>query len=228
MILKKISPILAMIVTIHSVCAQDWFSSLQRDEKMTGYIIGVAGDTIQGMIQFDYPIVMQKRVTFFQEGQSRNNAVYRPADIRGYSIGEKRWLSLKVKMDTYEGLFLFDRFGIVETIPGPIALVRIFEEKDKVKKNLNSEEAEKLFKKITYNRDPGSLENIYIQKPSEPATAVFTRDFKRSFQDRILGYVGEHTELKEKILSKTWGWKDLEKIVNEYNRWFDSRYSKRR
>ena len=223
---KNIYLTFLLITSIQVASAQDWFSTVKKNEKRQGYIIGIAGDTIPGQIQYDYPVVMQKRVMFFQNGQMLKAELYEPEDIRGYSMDEKRWVSTRVNMETYEGVFLFNRFGIMETIPGPIALLRIFTEQDKTKKKLNSEEAEVLYRNIQTKRKPGSMKDLYIKKNEDPATAVFTKEFKRSFSDMIKSYVGDHLELKEKITNKFWRWKDLEKIVNEYNRWFESRYLK--
>ena len=224
MILKSIPVTLFMALTANLTLAQDWFSEYERNTPREGYIIGIAGDTIPGHIQYDYPVAMQKRVTFFRTLNQQNPNIYGPGDIRGYGVEDKRWISVQVIMDTYEGPFQFNRFGLVESMPGPIALVRIFEEQDKRRKKLNSEEAEIIYRNIPDKREPGSFDNVYIKKNEEPAVAVFTREFKKSFPQPILNYTADHGELKKKIDTRAWGWRDLDKIVNEYNRWFISRF----
>ncbi len=228
MSIKSIPLTLLLTLVVHISIAQDWFSEYERKTLREGYIIGIAGDTIRGQIQYDYPVVMQKRVAFFQIPGQQNLKIYEPGDIRGYGMADKRWISTQVIMETYDGPFQFNRFGMVESIPGPVALMRIFDEMDKHKKKLNSEEAEIIYKKIPYNREADSFDNLYIKKNEEPAIAVFTREFKKSFGQVVIRYVSDHRELKEKIDAQSLGWKDLEKIVNEYNRWFILQYSKER
>jgi hypothetical protein len=224
--LKSISLLISLVFALQTAAAQDWFSDHERNTNQTGYIIGIAGDTITGQIQYDYPVIMQKRVTFFQSSVLQDPKIYQPGDIRGYGLSDKRWISTKVIMDTYDGPFQFNRFGLVESNPGPVALLRIFEEKDKHKKKLNSEEAEILYRNIPYNREPGSYDHLYIKKNEDPAISVFTREFKKTFTSQILHYIGDHQDLKDKIENGSWSWKDLDKIVNEYNRWYLSKYSK--
>lgn len=222
--IKSIPLILFFAIIIHFTNAQGWFSAYDRNDRREGYVIGIAGDTISGQIKYDYPVVMQKRVSFFQTLNQQNPILYGPGDIRGYGLEDKRWISTQVIMDTYEGPFQFNRFGIVESITGPISLLRIFEELDKKKKKINSEEAEIYYRNTLYNRNPSSYDHLYIKKNDGPAIPVFTKEFRKTFNEQILKYVGDHKELKEKINNKAWGKRDLEKIVNEYNRWFSSQF----
>jgi hypothetical protein len=221
----KKNSILPLLLTlcIHAVHAQDWFSKYDKNEQLEGYVIGIAGDTISGLVQYDYPVAMQKQVLFFRNNNPDNPVHYGPADIRGYGINDKNWISTRVKMETYDGPYEFTRFGLVETIPGPMALLRIFEEADKKKKKLNSDEANRIYRNIAYEMDPGSFKDLYIKKLENPAEAVFSKEFKKTFTEKILRMVGDHPELKEKILDKSWGYRELEKIVNEYNRWHFTR-----
>ncbi len=228
MIRKSFPIALLSVMVVHIAVAQDWFSEYDRNTHHQGYIIGIAGDTIAGFVQYDYPVVMQKRVAFFQSPGQQNPKTYGPGDIRGYGMEDKKWISTQVIMDTYDGPFQFNRFGLVESIPGPVTLLRIFDELDKKKKKLNSEEAEVIYRNIPYNKDPSSNDELYIKKNEEAAIAVFKKEFRKSFPEQILNYVGNHQELKQKINDKSLGWKDLEKIVNEYNRWFISRFPKGR
>jgi hypothetical protein len=224
MIVKSMLTTLLLATAVFMAQAQDWFSEYERETLLDGYIIGIAGDTIHGQVRYDYPVVMQKRVAFFQSPRQQEPKIYQPGDIRGYGMKDRRWISTQVIMDTYEGPYPFNRFGLVESIPGPLALVRIFEEKDKHRKKLNSEEAEIIYRNIPYTREGGSFDHVYIKKNEEPAMAVSVREFRKSFPNQILKYVGDYEELKGEIENKSWGWKDLDKIVNEYNRWYLSRF----
>ncbi|MBS0000746.1 MAG: hypothetical protein KFF73_17320 [Cyclobacteriaceae bacterium] len=224
--IRKISYLtLLLTLAFHYVYTQDWFSVINKNESQEGFVIGIAGDTVYGQIQYDYPVSMQKQVAFIQNAGVRNQATYGPADIRGYGMNNKRWISSRVIMETYDGPYQFARFGLVETIPGPLALLRIFEEIDKKKKKLNSDQADRIYRNIQFNWDQSSFDDLYIKKHEDPATPVSSKEFKRSFSEKILHYIGDHQELREKILDKSWGYNDLEKIVNEYNRWYMNRHA---
>jgi len=213
-----------LVLFVNTSFAQDWFSVHSKNDILDGHIIGIAGDTIRGYIQYDYPLVMQKSVLFFESIQDQNPRLYEPDDIRGYSTTDKWWISTKVIMNTYNGTFTFNRFGIVESMPGPLVLLRIFDEPDKLKKKLNSQEAETLHQKIQLNKDPGSIKNIYIKKNEESAIAIFNKDFKKSFVEKIQPYVGDNMDLLNKIVNKERKIREINKIVNEYNRWYVSKY----
>jgi hypothetical protein len=218
---KNIILVFLLTLPFHKMHAQDWFSGFKKGDKLDGYVIGIAGDTIPGLIQFDYPVAMQKQLVFFKSNPAETTPVtYGPAHIRGYGINDKRWLSAQVMMETYDGTYKFARFGLLETIPGPLALLRVFEEADKKKKKLNSDQASKIYKNISYEMDHGSYQDLFIKKYEDPAMAVSSKEFKKSFQKKMLLYVGDHQDLKQMIIDKSWGYKDLEKIVNEYNRWY--------
>ena len=221
MVKKHFSLTLFFFLAIHALSAQDWFSNFDMNDWLQGYVIGIAGDTINGSVRFDYPVAMQKHVLFYKKSGSPDQPVtYGPADVRGYGIEGKRWVSTQVMMETYDGAYQFSRFGIAETIPGPIVIVRIFEEADKKKKKLNSDQANRIVRGISYNHDPNSFRDLYIKKFEETAVPVFSREFKKSFQEKMLDYVNDHDELKDKIIDKSWGYNDLMKIANEYNRWY--------
>jgi hypothetical protein len=224
--IRKISYLtLLLFLAFHYVYAQDWFSVINKNDRQKGFVIGIAGDTVHGQIQYDYPVAMQKQVAFLQNAGVSNQATYGPPDIRGYGMNNKRWISSRVIMETYDGPYQFARFGLVETIPGPLALIRIFEEIDKKKKKLNSDQADRIYRNIQFNWDQSSFDDLYIKKHEELATPVSSKEFKRSFSEKILHYIGDHQELREKILDKSWGYNDLEKIVNEYNRWYMNRHA---
>src|SRR5574337_1323942 len=104
--------------------AQDWFSKHGQGEAVEGYIITVTGDTLTGLILYDYPVIMQKRISFDQ-GKGQGTVIYQPKDIRGYSCNDRLWESSGVMFDTYQGAVNFMRFGILYHGNGPLHLIRI-------------------------------------------------------------------------------------------------------
>ncbi len=204
---------------------QNWFSEIDLGNKNPGYVIGIAGDTIKGYIQYDYPIVMQKRVAFY-DNTNGNKAIYQPEDIRGYGIGKTYWASISVRINTYNGIYVFQRFGILESDSGPVTLYRIFEEMDKKKKRINSNEAESLFDKISFYREKQSLDHLYIKKLEKPAEKVMAKSFRKSFPEKMNMYIRDHSVLLEKIKAKDLKLEDIDQIVTEYNNWYSSKFKK--
>ncbi len=216
--------IIPLILVSLRTFPQDWFTEHAQGESIPGYVLGIAGDTILGSVKYDYPVVMQKRVYFNPSQGSAGMEEYTPDNIRGYSINEKLWISATVVIETYDGQYKFKRFGILESDPGPISLLRIFDEQDKLKKKINSEEAEKMTKNILLNYPDNSLRSLYIKKTDGEAELLSAKSFKKTFISKIRTYVGDFDELMKKIEAKEYQIGDIRKIVDEYNAWFESKF----
>lgn len=216
--------ILPAILISFNAFPQDWFTIHDQGESVPGYVLGMAGDTIRGSIKYDFPVVMQKRVYFNPLQDTNGMDEYTPDNIRGYSIDNKLWLSTAVLIQTYNGPYKFKRFGILESAPGPVSLLRIFDEQDKLKKKINSEEAEKMLEDIKLNYSENSLHKLYIKKNEGDAELLSSRPFKKSFASKMKLYVGDNEALMDKIQTKQYQLADLRKIVAEYNQWFESKF----
>jgi hypothetical protein len=216
--------ILSLILVSFNTFPQDWFKEHAQGESVPGYVLGIAGDTIMGSVKYDYPVIMQKRVYFNPLQGSSGMEEYTPDNIRGYSINEKLWVSTTVVMETYDGQYKFKRFGILESVQGPISLLRVFNEQDKLKKNINSEEAEKMTKGIMLDYPESSLDNLYIKKTDGDAELLSAKSFRKSFIPKIRMYVGDFDDLMKKIETKQYQIKDIRKIVSEYNNWSESKF----
>jgi hypothetical protein len=222
--IMKFLVIIPLILLYFNAFPQDWFTVHAQGENIPGYVLGIAGDTIQGSVKYDFPIIMQKRVYFNPIQGSSGREEYTPDNIRGYSINKKLWISTTVIMETYNGQYKFKRFGILESDPGPISLLRIFDEQDKQKKNINSEEAERMTKNIMLNYPENSLNSLYIKKNEGDAELLSGKSFKKSFISKIRIYVSDYEALMNKIENKQYQIEDIRKIVAEYNKWFESKF----
>jgi len=189
---------------------------------MPGYILGMAGDTIQGFIKYDYPVIMQKRISFYAKADQPDPVTYSPENIWGYSVAGKKWISTNVIMETYNGPYSFRRFGILESDFGALMLLRIFNEGDKLKKNMNSTEAEKELKNINLNYPDHSLDQLYIKKTDSDAELLTSKTFRKSFLSKMKVYIGDDKELLKKIRNKDYSLKDIFEITPEYNQWYRS------
>ena len=221
--MKKYLIILPAFLISFQTISQDWFSNHDYGESVSAYVLGMAGDTIKGSIKYDFPIVMQKRIYFNPLQGSNNREEYTPDNLIGYSIDGKSWFSTSVIMETFNGPFKFKRFGILESDPGPVSLLRIFDEQDKLKKKINSAEAEKKSENIMLNYPENSLDYLYIKKNEGDAELLSSKTFKKSFVSKMRLYVGDYEALMQKIESRQFQLGDLKKIVAEYNQWFESK-----
>ena len=66
--------------------AQDWFSKNELGSQVDGYIIGIAGDTIYGSLEYSYPISMQKRPKAASHGPFRRSPRCHYASLRQNSV----------------------------------------------------------------------------------------------------------------------------------------------
>ena len=222
-LMRKTYITLTIILISYSCFSQEWFDKYNQGDKISGYILGLNGDTVEGFIKYDYPIIMQKRITFYSSENDTNPVVYSSEDIWGYALIGKKWLSTTVIMDTYDGQYKFRRFGILESDPGSVKLLRVFHESDKLKKKINSEQAEKEINNIYLDFPQNSLDQLYIQKVEYVAELLESREFRKSFISKMNSYVGDHETLYQKIKSKELNLKNIYAIVAEYNEWFNSK-----
>ena len=221
------SLIILPAIFISFIChAQNWFSENNQGDKMPGYVLGMAGDTIQGFIKYDYPIIMQKRISFYPTDETSKPIIYSPENIWGFSVANKKWISATVIMETYDGQYTFKRFGILQKDQGALMLLRIFNERDKLKKNVNSAEAEKDLKNIDLNYPDNSIDQLYIKKTDGEAESLTSKAFKKSFLTKMRSYVGDNKNLLKKIESKEYSLKDIFRITEEYNQWAASGINK--
>ena len=198
---------------------QDWFSQHAQGENVPGNIITIAGDTISGLISYDYPVVMQKRISF-QSGGNPNPIIYQPKDIRGYSCDNMIWISAFVIFETYNGPIKFNRFGILYSGKGSLQLMRIFPERDKTLRKMSSTKAESIYKNISLVQDEKSFKDLYIKKLEDPAESVNSRSFKKEFINNIARRISDDKDLMNKVNNKIYKYSDLKTILREYNDWY--------
>lgn len=222
--MKHFSLILPVLFLLNTsvTFGQDWFSEIQPEEKINGFIIGIAGDTINGMIQYDYPIIMQNNLSFTHESTVGREVQYQPFDIWGYSFNGIYYESIQVNMETYQGTYTFNRFGILSSVPGAIGIYRIYPEKDKLKRNVSSLEAEMEFEKIQQNPLKDDFSILYIKKLEDPAICMGTRSFQKNFIEYITPLISDHKDLLKKVENKEYTIDNIYQIVMEYNQFYKS------
>jgi len=214
-------------LSISGTSGQDWFDKTEQGLDIEGYIIGIAGDTIQGTIRYDYPIVMQNRLIFTENNSSEKQTQYMPFSIWGYSFNDTYYESTQILMNTYQGTYRFNRFGILLSKPGALAIYRVYLERDKHKKNVTSLEAETDYQKIKRNPPEDDFSTLYLKKLEEPAIWIDSKSFHKKFKEIVGTMISDNKDLKQKVESGEYTIRDIYKIVEEYNTAYYSRHLER-
>jgi hypothetical protein len=204
--------------------AQDWFNEIEQGEKVDGFVIGIAGDTIRGKIIYDYPIVMQNRLIFYDNNNPNKEIQFTPFDIWGYAFDNTYYESVKIRMETYQGTYLFNRFGVLVSEPGAVGIYRIYPEQDKLRKNISSLEAETEYDKIKKNPPKNDYSTLYIKKLEEPGENIGTKSFQKKFVEIMGTLISDNSDLYNKVKNKEHTLQNIFTIVEEYNKAYRSKY----
>jgi hypothetical protein len=161
---------------------------------------------------------MQNRLIFTEDGNPDKEFQYTPFDIWGYSFNNVNYESTQVKMETYQGTYTFNRFGILVSNHGAMAIYRIYPEKDKLKRNVSSLEAETEYEKIQRNPPVDDFSTLYIKKQEEPAVCMGSKPFQKKFEKIMGNMISDNPTLHNKVKNEEYTLQDVYKIVDEYNR----------
>jgi len=159
---------------------------------LNGYIITNANDTIDGLVKYvnyaPYRVLIDIK---FKEGGNSKTKTYPPNTILGYRAGEKIFHSVKIDENG-------DKQFMELVIDG---YVRLYES------TVSS------FGVPQYG-SASSVSSYLLKKDDKKAFSVGQGKFK----ERLSEYLADNTSLSEKIKNGDYKKKDLEEIVNEYNK----------
>jgi hypothetical protein len=93
----KLLACIALSCVLNSTYAQDWEGATYRfGEVYPGYIVKLNGDTLRGFVLQQGRSESQDKVTFFTDPNDRKSkVVYKPADLKGYAVGDKTYRSIR-------------------------------------------------------------------------------------------------------------------------------------
>lgn len=183
--------IILLIVAYNNCYTQSW------GDKLNGYIIKKDNIEVKGIIKFKNHEKLQNGIIFYANNNPEEKLKYKPGDIKGFSIGESYY-----ENTTYSPLGIGNKkYFLLLVIDGQIKFYKYYYEV-----------------KDAENRTV--IEDSYLIQKGEGKKVTWDGIKFAQFQKGILKYVGDCPELKDKIESKEYQRRHIEKIIKEYNTWY--------
>ncbi len=197
-----------------------------------GYIVTHENDTLRGYVMLKNLVDNQDRVFFYKSpGQDKKEAIkYKPKDLKAYKVGPRVYEAYKFKpsASTYAGNDAKAWHFILRTIDGPFTLYRWYYEtieRSEQRVKVDKEHPERTQIDLSFNED--DLRHITLGKKLSGELIDFD-SFKMltGFKKQMSKLVSDYPELAKKIAGKAGGYRitDLEKIVKEYNAWYEKQH----
>lgn len=191
--------LLVAFVFVSNFCwAQNQSSFPYLSSKEEGFLIEFDGDTLYGQLIF------KKLPSYIELKQGKDRTKYYSGQIKKAEIEEHTFIPVAYKKKITVGGSKKNILEIVDT--GYVKLYRFFGFGD----GRNTSGVSKKNSFETY---------IVMHKPGKEAVGLNNNEFQR-FATGIEKYVGDYSDLMEKIKNKEKGYakrKDIENIIAEYN-----------
>ena len=156
-------------------------------------VITNEGKVLSGKTRYTFIFDLQEEIVFYDKHNEMQ--VFRPFEIKGFTIENKKFVSLEQK-GILAGL---NRFFLHQQQDGAMKLYTVY--------SLQSPE-------MTIRQE------TYIAKGTEKLYATKSLKFL-NFKKDMAAYVSEASDLAARIADKTYTATDLETIVEEYNGYFE-------
>lgn len=191
--------------------SQNWYDKSLKGQKIESYIITNQGDTIKGLLEYEAPYRLAKRISFYHNNQEEPQK-YRPFDIRGFSIYGKLWLSAMIKAPTMYEL------GAVESRI-PTFLLPVIE-------NAPIHLYFHYFNGSFMGEEGKTIPAYsYVLLKGKNGYAYSRGDWDWLYNPKILDLVKDSPEIIDGIKSEEYTWDDLITLVKRYN-YFKSKEGK--
>lgn len=202
----------ALILLVSQLCfGQSWFKPALQGEKLPGWVVTTAGDTLHGRIKYANPGLMSYKVIFWDNETPDDRQKFKGKDLQGFFIEDDGvyWEmikfndgSLKLSKDQSESLF------VRPIIKGRLSMYELYT-------LTNDKLLEQEGNTITIL--PTELETTtYLQKAGgdmESLKHVKFLNFKKG-----MGKIVDDCEaVSKKVASKEYGRGKLYQIIKEYN-----------
>jgi hypothetical protein len=183
-----------------------------RGQKTESFIITLEGDTIPGMLEFDIPYRMARRISFFPEG-SEEEERYSADDIKGFSIYGKFWISRRIKasdLDLFGGISRrLDAFLLPVIEEGPIKLYLHY---------INDQFMDLDGKLIpAYSYVLFKEEEVKEEAKEEEGYAYLRGDEDWLYDNNVWYLLNDSKDIVAGIQSEEYAWDDLITLVKRYN-----------
>ncbi len=190
--------------------AQSWYDKSQKGQKKESFVITMEGDTISGLLEFDAPYKMAKRISFLHK-DSEEIQKYRASDIKGFGIYGKAWVSKEIRIPYLDVLGGTTRKVHLFLLPliekGPIQLYLHY---------INE----------TFISEHGEYIPAYSYVLFKDETYVYMRgDDDWLYNNKIWALLNDSEDIITGIQSEEYVWDDLITLVKRYN-YFKSKEKK--
>ena len=198
--------------------------SLNQATMYPGYIVTNQQDTIDGFLYLSNVAANQYRVFYFTSPDDPESKVkYKPKDLIAYKVGSRLYESFEFKATNA----MNKRNFFLKVIDGPISMYRwYYEPESRSSKRVMIDEENLLNSSIDLSFDESDLtgQDIVIKLGGEPINLSAPK-YLMKFKKHMAALVEEDAELVEKIQRKekgyTFGYQ--EKIIEEYNHWYENK-----
>jgi len=210
-------PVILVILISFSARGQDDAAFVDRGSKNPGYIVTLEGDTVKGYT-LNFNLWTNQMVTlFFRDmDEGKKGQKYRARDLLGYKTGPRVYERLE-----YEGMYSPYKYNFfLKKIDGDIDLFVWYYSQDI--DHLGGTNVLLTQPSDAFLIDENDLWPEMIGRTASGELIEFgSHKFKSKFAKMMSVLVSDDSELAGKISRKEEGYqyRDLEKILLEYNRW---------
>ena len=200
-----------------SAKAQDWSGKIyQFDKVYPGYVVKLTGDTIRGFVEHNRRYENQNKCIFFSDpADKKSKTVYKPDDIKGYSVGDKVYRSIRYSGGLFGKTLKFNLL----LKEGHITQYMFYnKEEGFVLQVRNAGETD-----YDYDKRSSTEQPVYQKGDEQP----FSHDkFALRWAKVMAELVADDTELAAKVSQKQEGYKFLNhyKVLDEYNAWYEKNH----
>jgi len=204
--------LLCLFTAMNFAIAEEAYEYDFKEEKFTGYIMKKDGSKVDGYIIPGTITDNEVKVKFIRKGMSKVVS-YKPMDIKGYGYQKQEFNDVGKKVKSW----VHYETHMADYPPKPFASKTVFMQKEvdgevelfcyyiEVRNN-----PKQPYKYVHYYRD---AEGAKLKKIEE-------KDFRRVSKELFNGY----TALETSIGKKNFEYKNLERMVRDYNYWTDNQH----
>jgi hypothetical protein len=198
-----------------------------------GYIVKKNNDTVNGYLLLKNLVANQDKVFFYNtpDGDKKDAIKYKPKEIKAYKAGPRFYESFKFNpgVSSYSTNDANTYHFVIKTLDGPITLYKwYYETVQRSEERIKTDKDKPLNTKIDLSFNEDELKSITLGKMPDGKLVNFDK-MLIGFKKKMSKLVADYPELSKKIAEKQSGyrWNDIEKIVAEYNEWYNGNHPDR-
>jgi len=193
------------------------------DGFLPGYYVTLDGVRKEGEVQYNYPYIMERMLTFRADG---NIAFFRPTEVKGYFVDGLYRESVTFNAAMIKGAEGIHTFFMIPKVQGPLSMYYytnqeivwdIEPEDDRIFSPLNYFEAFSKYHAQQESEIRSSPSADILKKGNE--VGFLAERFMFGFPNKMAELISDCPDVSAKVKAKQTGYKsaNLEKIIQEYN-----------